>query len=82
MEPDSPTAGDRDRPLPGLRGGGHELTTANLPDANASHPGVMQVLGAEDGLIPIDGGRVGGHVFLSANDSIATWVLRTTGART
>lgn len=50
------------------------LTTANLPDANASHPGVMQVLGAEDGLIPIDGGEgVGGHVFLSANDSIATW---------
>ena len=50
------------------------LTTENQPSEGGSYPAVLQILGEDDGLVPIDGGvGVAGHEFLSANQSLSTW---------
>ena len=50
------------------------LTEANLPNNNSSNPAVMQILGADDPLVPYEGGEgVGGHIFLSGNESAPIW---------
>ena len=50
------------------------LTEANLPNNNSSNPAVMQILGADDSLVPYEGGEgVGGHIFLSGNESASIW---------
>ncbi len=50
------------------------LTTANLPTSTSGTPAVMQILGGRDGAIPYEGGKgVGGHEFLSGENSAKTW---------
>jgi len=50
------------------------LTTENIPTNHSGNPSVMQILGADDDLIPYEGGEgVMGHVFLSGNESARVW---------
>ena len=50
------------------------LTIGNIPTNNSSNPSVMQILGADDELIPYEGGEGAmGHVFLSGNESARVW---------
>ena len=50
------------------------LTTENIPTEQSHNPSVMQILGADDDLVPYEGGEgVGGHVFLSGDESARVW---------
>lgn len=50
------------------------LTEDFLPNENSTHPAVMQILGADDHLVPYEGGEgIGGHMFLHADESAYVW---------
>ena len=70
------TLGDHNNSFNGIVPIVTSLTTENIPTQTGSHPAVLQILGEDDPLVPIDGGiGVAGHDFLAANQSVYTWAM-------